>query len=226
MNNCPLCDRSSVMTCKCLLSDSRCAVGHQWHVCPVHKAVVIGEGNHFHGTHCSCGRSFDSYYAFRLWLEWHTSTRRVIDQLTPLSRYLTASLKNLPRTEPHGIPFFAITSRVRQAAPGEPCQFTGEAQIAFNLYPSQTSAPAGEFARFNGHDHDAPDAMSGVNSQWLIESVDADWRNGSIMPGGWVSLECQVRTHGGYELGAELNGPIRAYRHYAAARDLDPAGKG
>jgi hypothetical protein len=51
---CPVCGERPVVRCKCLLGDMRCAHGHHWHTCPVHKKIVLREANHETPEKCSC----------------------------------------------------------------------------------------------------------------------------------------------------------------------------
>lgn len=56
MNNCPICDKPAVITCKCPRMDSKCENGHDWHKCPVHFKIVVGQSNH-QSKECSCQKA-------------------------------------------------------------------------------------------------------------------------------------------------------------------------
>jgi hypothetical protein len=43
---CPICGGESVSRCRCNRADSVCANGHGWHLCEVHKALVVGTSDH------------------------------------------------------------------------------------------------------------------------------------------------------------------------------------
>lgn len=51
---CPACSQPATSWCKCALGDARCASGHEWHTCPVHKVIVRGASDHAHADKCSC----------------------------------------------------------------------------------------------------------------------------------------------------------------------------
>lgn len=54
-NLCPVCAEPPEITCKCPRSESRCANGHEWHTCSVHRKVVMGKADHrFDMTTCTC----------------------------------------------------------------------------------------------------------------------------------------------------------------------------
>jgi hypothetical protein len=52
---CPTCSKPALlsMRCRCSRYCIRCANGHQWHTCSVHKTQVTGDG-HRHPSGCSC----------------------------------------------------------------------------------------------------------------------------------------------------------------------------
>jgi hypothetical protein len=55
LENCPVCGRVYVASCKCLLADRRCSAGHEWHYCLVHDRVVVGPSDHSkETTKCHC----------------------------------------------------------------------------------------------------------------------------------------------------------------------------
>lgn len=58
-NNCPECKEEAVTTCRCLMADSTCRNGHNWHTCVVHEVKVKGHGCHKGDTYkCTCGRGY------------------------------------------------------------------------------------------------------------------------------------------------------------------------
>lgn len=53
---CPTCGEKRTTTCRCPRSDSKCPNGHQWHLCTIHKKVVLGGSDHSTDTFtCTCG---------------------------------------------------------------------------------------------------------------------------------------------------------------------------
>ena len=53
---CPTCGEKSVGTCRCPRSDSYCSKGHNWHMCVIHRRVVLGKSDHSLDTNtCTCG---------------------------------------------------------------------------------------------------------------------------------------------------------------------------
>jgi len=58
-SNCPECGERKVMSCRCRLGNKRCANGHEWHTCDVHKKVFVGDDSHKigalrHDSECTC----------------------------------------------------------------------------------------------------------------------------------------------------------------------------
>lgn len=54
-DTCPICGEKWVSRCKCIRMDSTCKNGHHWHLCPVHKKIVIGMSDHSVDTNtCTC----------------------------------------------------------------------------------------------------------------------------------------------------------------------------
>jgi len=52
---CPVCSAPAKGVCRCKRSDTTCANGHKWHICPVHDVIVIGLSDHAAPmTQCSC----------------------------------------------------------------------------------------------------------------------------------------------------------------------------
>jgi hypothetical protein len=56
MSECPTCGGPAVRTCRCRRGDSRCAQGHEWHSCPVHKAAHPWPSQHAGGRDCVPGQ--------------------------------------------------------------------------------------------------------------------------------------------------------------------------
>ena len=57
-NNCPTCGKIAEIQCRCYIGDSKCASGHDWHYCPVHRVKVAGESPsnaHSIPQGCLCG---------------------------------------------------------------------------------------------------------------------------------------------------------------------------
>lgn len=58
LDYCPVCEGKYVTQCRCLLSNRRCASGHEWHRCAEHGVIAAGSG-HGEGkelNRCTCKR--------------------------------------------------------------------------------------------------------------------------------------------------------------------------
>lgn len=44
-DECPDCGGPAVKRCRCMIGDRRCAKGHEWHFCHIHKKRIRGNGH-------------------------------------------------------------------------------------------------------------------------------------------------------------------------------------
>lgn len=52
---CPICGNPAIAWCKCFRRDMYCKCGHQWHICTIHKTIVLGKSDHSLPTMtCTC----------------------------------------------------------------------------------------------------------------------------------------------------------------------------
>lgn len=52
-DRCPTCGEPLLYRCRCLLSDMRCAAGHEWHLCPECRLITKGVSDHAADAHDS-----------------------------------------------------------------------------------------------------------------------------------------------------------------------------
>lgn len=53
-SKCPTCGESATSVCRCMLGDTRCRNGHNWHECRVHGLVAVGAKHDGGKSDCTC----------------------------------------------------------------------------------------------------------------------------------------------------------------------------
>lgn len=60
-SKCPTCGEPAASVCRCMLGDTRCANGHNWHECKVHGLVAVGARHDGGGKDgCTCEGKVDA----------------------------------------------------------------------------------------------------------------------------------------------------------------------
>jgi hypothetical protein len=56
--HCPVCKELYVTRVRTLHVQSTCVNNHTWHVCPMHKSIVLGAYPNGSASACSCGKDW------------------------------------------------------------------------------------------------------------------------------------------------------------------------